>query len=249
MSARNVLAAGAGAGAESLPIGSILREVAPVPGARRWWVEPIHRGVELHGEVGSGHDLAGTRETRLAAGAGLFAVHLAVAVLGTRPVTALLPRAARPGALAILRQGTVQPPTPAERSLYAVLLGAPAPRTVELSALRPFLRRAADAEGAWLHSAAGPGDRVPLREVLAPEVDVPADGLLVLVASSHDLPVCQLQAGRALERVLLTAAVLGHGGRVLAGPGRLDSSRRALQAAGVEPGVVPQALLSIVPRG
>jgi hypothetical protein len=246
----DVLDAGAGARDEltAAAVHAVLGSVAAVPGARRWWIESIPRGVELHGEVGLTQDVIGTRETRVAAGAGLFAAHLAVAALGIRPVTTLLPRPGRPRLLAVLRHGAEQPPTPAERSLHAALRGTVGPVPAEPQALRAFLRRAADAEGVWLHSPAGTGGRAALRAVLRGCVEVPADGLLVLLATPHDLPQCQLRAGRALERLLLTAAVLGHTGTVLAGPGRLDSSRRALRAAELDPRVAPQVLVSIRPR-
>ena len=224
-----------------------LRSVAGVPGARRWWVEPISRGFELHAEIGSGQDVAGTRATRLAAGAGLFALHLTLATHGVRPVTTLLPRMGRPGLLALLRHGSVRPPTPTERTLHAALRRAvPLPEHA-VPVPWPFLRGAADAEGVWLHSATESGDAAALREVLTGDTETPAGGVLVLIGSSHDLPVCQLRAGRAVERVLLTASVLGHAGTVLAGPGRLATSRRALLTAGLPAFVVPQAMLSFTP--
>jgi hypothetical protein len=233
----------------AVPLRTLVGSVVEIPGARRWWIEPINRGFELHGEVGSGHDVAGTRETRLAAGAGLFALHLAVAALDVRPVTTLLPRAGRRGLLALLREGAVRPPTPAERTLYATLRRG-VPRALKsVSSPWPLLRRAADAEGAWLHSTTESAGQAALRELLVGHVEMPADGHLLLIGSPHDLPVCQLRAGRAIQRVLLTAAVIGHTAAVLAGPSRLNTSRRVLRAAGLGTGVVPQALLSIAPHG
>jgi hypothetical protein len=254
MSSGHVVDAGAPAAstaAMSLAVHGATRLVAPVPGARRWWVESIHRGIELHAEVSAADAAAWARETRLAAGAGLFAVHLAVAAQGTRPLTAMLPHSQRPGLLAVVRQCVAAPPMPAERTLYAALLGATADEPAAVATLRPFLRRAAEAEGVWSHSAVDAGGRPALREVLTTPIDaggeLSPDDLLVLLASAHDLPACQLRAGRALERIMLTARAFGHHGVVLAGPGRLDRSRRALLAAGLDHGLVPQALLSISP--
>lgn len=239
----------------------VVRLAAQVPGARRWWTEPIPRGIELHAEVTDAEAPAWAGETRIAAGAGLFAVHLAMAALRTRPATTLLPHSSRAGLLAVVRQGDTALPTPVERTLYAVLLGAPVPEAAELSAVQPFLRRAAEAEGVWSHSAVGTGsgtgsgtDSGPaLRAVLVDRPGVVAepgpDDLLVLLASAQDLPVCQLRAGRAVQRILLTARAFGHPGVVLAGPRRLDRSKRTLLAAGIDPAVVPQALLAISPAG
>ncbi len=209
----------------------------PVPGARRWWVEVIRRGAELHGEVAPGSASPGSAETRLAAGAGLFVVHLDVVASGIRPVTALLPRSGRPGLLALLRHGTAAPPTPAERTLHAALRGGPRPVAVGPAGLRPFLRQAAEAEATWLRSAATPTDRAALAALLLHgRPDPGRDGLLVLVAGPRDLPVCQLRAGLAVQRVLLTAATLGYTGEVLAGRGRLDLSPLALRTAHLPPG-------------
>jgi hypothetical protein len=231
---------------------AVLGSVPAVPGARRWWVESIPHGFELHGEAGgAAHEVPGTRETRIAAGAGLFAAHLVVAARGIRPVTALLPRSARPGLLAVVRRGAEQPPVPAERTLHVALRGGVRRTSTAVPALRRFLRLAADAEGTWLCSAVGSDSRTTLRELLIEPpgrpVEVPDEVLLVLLAGPRDLPLCQLRAGRAFERVLLTASVLGHVARVLAGPGGLDPTPRALHSAGVDPAVTPYLLLSVAP--
>ena len=120
---------------------------------------------------------------------------------------------------------------------------------VEPTDIRPFLRRAAEAEGAWVRSAADDDERAAMRVLLTHcgDLDPAAVLVLVLVASPHDLPVCQLRAGRAVQRVLLTASALGYAGAVVAGRGGLDLSPRSLAAAGLHPGAVPQAMLSIGP--
>jgi hypothetical protein len=255
MSSRQCVDPGVGTGG-SAPVERAVRAAtrlaSPVPHARRWWVEPVPRGIELYAEV-SADAVAWAGETRLAAGAGLFAAHLAVAALGTRPVTTLLPHSHRPGLLAVVRQGDAAEPTPAERTLHATLLGAaaahPPAHPAAVAALQPFVRRAAEAEGVWAHSAHDANGRSALRRVLVGSGDaaVAPGTLLVLLASQHDLPVCQLRAGRAVERILLTARAFGHRGIVLAGPGGLDASPRALRSAGIDAGVAPQALLSISP--
>ncbi|MCO1656339.1 hypothetical protein [Pseudonocardia humida] len=256
MGVRDVVDAGSGSrdGVVTDSVRAVLGSVPVVPGARRWWVESIPQGFELHGEVGgTAHDVPGTRETRIAVGAGLFAAHLAVAARGTRPVTTLLPRSARPGLLAVVRRGDERPPTPVERTLHVALRGGAGRAPAPVPVLRRFLRLAADAEGTWLRSAVGNGGRTTPRGLLvdAPDArtDVPDEVLLVLLAAARDLPLCQLRAGRAFERVLLTASVLGHVARVLAGPGGLDPTPRALRSAGVDPAVTPYLLLSVAPRG
>src|SRR3954452_23106848 len=98
MSSRHVVDAAtpaAGTAALKPAVHGATRLVATVPDARRWRVEAIGRGIGLHAEVSAAEAAAWAREPRLAAGAGLFAVHLAVAAQGTRPLTALLPHSNR----------------------------------------------------------------------------------------------------------------------------------------------------------
>ncbi|WP_214404358.1 hypothetical protein [Pseudonocardia lacus] len=227
---------------------AVARAVA-VPGAKRWWIEPISGGVELHGEVAAGGGGPWAPDTRLAAGAGLFAVHLEIAVHAVRPVTSLVPRNRRPSLLAVLRYGAEAPPTPTERTLHAVLAGARPRPLVELPGIRPYLRRAAEAEATWVRSAVDPGERAAIGTLLARGgADLDPEAMLVLVASPYDLPAGQLRAGRAVQRILLTATALGYPGALVTGRAGLDLSHRAMIASGSGIGAVPQAVLSIGPR-
>jgi hypothetical protein len=104
------------------------------------------------------------REQRIACGAALLNMRLALQGLGVRPIVTLLPDPEQPGLIAAVRHGGHRPPTPEQRRLLDCV---PLRRTNR----HPFsdtavtrqeqhaLRRAALDEGAWLHVVDDPGDR------------------------------------------------------------------------------------------
>lgn len=108
------------------------------------------------------------RELRLACGAALFNLRLAIHGVGVRPIVTLRSDPDRPDLLATVRYGGRKPPTPPQRALLAAI---PRRRTNR----RPFsaepvtaaelaaLRRAAMDEGAWLHVVSDPGERAQLQ--------------------------------------------------------------------------------------
>ncbi|WP_214404357.1 Acg family FMN-binding oxidoreductase [Pseudonocardia lacus] len=112
------------------------------------------------------------RELRIACGAALFTLRLALHGQGIRPLVTLLPDPAQPDVLAAVRPGGTRPITPELRRL---LDAAPRRHTNR----HPFsdtpvslpeqyaLRRAAQDEGAWLHIVREPGDRARLRDMAA----------------------------------------------------------------------------------
>lgn len=207
----------------------ITRAVAAAPllcGAPPRGVQVVHGGFELWADVRRWQSASGVadRGPRLAGGAALFNLRLAVAVLGRRPVTVLLPFPERPEVLAVVRMAERTAPPPGWAGLYEVLtgLGARRPHCPARGAVRLALRRAAELEGGWLTmlDAGAPDDR--LRELIErrctqwPDlrVGVPGHGerrggAIGVLSSFHDLPVGQIRAGEALQRVALTAAVYG----------------------------------------
>jgi hypothetical protein len=244
----HIVSGGVGIVGDDAAFRAAVARAVPVPGAKRWWIETISGGIELHTEVAARGGGPWAPDTRLAAGAGLFAVHLEVVAHAVRPVTSLVPRSGRPGLLAVLRYGAEAAPTPTERTLHAVLAGARPRALVELPGIRPHLRRAAEAEATWVRSAVEPGERAAVAALLACGADLDPDTMLVLVASPHDLPASQLRAGRAVQRMLLTATALGYAGALVTGRAGLDRSPRAMIASGLGTEAVPQAVLTIGPR-
>jgi len=112
------------------------------------------------------------REQRLACGAALFNLRLALHAHGIRPLVTLHTDRAFPDLLAAVRHGGRKAPTALQRELLAAV---PRRRTNR----RPFtdepvttaelmaLRNAAMAEGAWLHVVATPAERTRLLELSA----------------------------------------------------------------------------------
>lgn len=213
------------------------------------------------------------RELRLACGAALFNLRLALHGQGIRPlVTAFSDRDA-PGLLAVVRRGGGRPATPAQQALLrAVPLRhtnrRPFSEVAVASPQRHALRRAAVEEACWLHvvedrlqraqlrdlaiqahrtqmadpaftaelagwTAVTPGrtDGVPaaaggplpepheawtLRDftrgtgtVRVPGKDFEAEPLLAVLSAHLTGPHADVQAGQAMQRVLLTATVHG----------------------------------------
>ena len=111
-------------------------------------------------------------EQRIACGAALFNLRLALAGHGIRPIVTVLPDASRPGLAAVVRDGGRKAATREQARLLAAI---PHRRTNR----RPFsdepvsarelglLRRAAVDEGAWLHVVADRAERLALHTLAA----------------------------------------------------------------------------------
>ncbi|WP_028927835.1 hypothetical protein [Pseudonocardia acaciae] len=209
----------------------VTRAVAAAPllcGAAPRGVQVVQGAFELWADVRQWRPAseAADRGLRLAGGAALFNLRLAVATLGRRPVTVLLPFPERPEVLAVVRMAERAAPPPGWCRLYEVLTGLGVRRARHQGpapvAMRPALRRAAEMEGGWL-TVLDPGasdDR--LRELIewrctewpglrvgAPAPRERRGGVIGVLSSFHDLPVGQVRAGEALQRVALTAAAYG----------------------------------------
>ncbi len=112
------------------------------------------------------------RELRLACGAALFTLNLALLGQGVRPLVTLLPDRADPDLLAVVRHGGHRVLSPEQRRLLAAV---PLRHTnrhpfadVTVGLPEQFaLRRAAQEEGAWLHLVTDAVDRSRLRELAA----------------------------------------------------------------------------------
>ncbi|WP_439657788.1 Acg family FMN-binding oxidoreductase [Lentzea sp. HUAS TT2] len=248
------------------------------------------------------------RELRLACGAALFNLRVALQGLEVRPLVSLLPGQAAPGALATVRRGGTMRPDDETRALLRAI---PARRTNR----RPFfesgvdgrqrhaLVRAAELERSWLHVAGAreqvarikylvrrahqiqledPGVQAELRSLtghrpgaldgvppasagVSPEAqdewafrdfhpganhdrlpgkDYESNPLVVVVCSHYEGPLGELQAGQAMQRVLLTATTLGLAASFLSQPIEVRSVREELrrELGGV---LVPQTVLRV----
>jgi hypothetical protein len=112
------------------------------------------------------------RELRIACGAALFNLRLAVHGQGIRPLVTLLPDPAEPDVLAIVRHGGCRPPTPEQRKLLAAVPRRHTNRhpfsDAPVSLPEQYaLRRSAQEERAWLEIVTGRAERRRLRELAA----------------------------------------------------------------------------------
>jgi nitroreductase len=248
-----------------------------------------------------------SRELRIACGAALLNLRVAITGLGIHPVVRLLPDPRRPDLVALVRPQGRRPVTPEDLSLLAAMprrrtnrrpfTGAPVPARVINN-----LRRAAKAEQAWLARMAPsqlpllrsmvrqahavqqkdpafraewaawtgrgdgevvgaparttgplpePQDEWVLRDFSAgmsrprlPGKDFEPNPLIVTVGSFHDLPLAQLQAGQAMQRVLLTATAEGLSASFLSQVVEVPTVRRQLRGL-VGGGLWPQVVLRL----
>lgn len=206
------------------PLVDAARAAAAPEGSAPWFVTAVDDGVAVRSVVRrwslAEEPLA--RVTRVAAGAGLRAIRLAVAAQGRRPQVT---HPVEEGLLAVVRPGESYEPRPLERALYAVLRdqgrpqGADGPRD---AAARAVLRRAAETESAWLRGIGHPvvpGDELgPAWPGLLDEQASRPEPVFVLVGAAGRVPHADLRTGQAVEALRLTAALLGLCTAVVAAP-------------------------------
>lgn len=274
-----------------------------------WRFRCTPSAIELYADEGQALPVADpdSRELRIACGAALLNLRVAITGLGIHPVVRLLPDPHRPDLLATVRPQGRRPVTPEELTLLAAI---PRRRTNR----RPFtsvpvpprvvnhLRKAAKVEQAWLariapsqlpllrsmvrraHSiqqkdpefrqewaawtgrddgdlvgvpartsgpAPEPQDEWVLRDFSAgtarsrlPGKDFEPNPLIVAVGSFHDLPLAQLHAGQAMQRVLLTATAEGLSASFVSQVVEVPSVRGQLRGL-VGGGLWPQVVLRL----
>ncbi|MET7991725.1 hypothetical protein ABZU76_12520 [Amycolatopsis sp. NPDC005232] len=221
----------------------------PLHDTRPWRFLCTPGSIELH----AGPPAGGRRGQLLDCGAALLNLRLAVKAQGCHPDVRLLPAATRPDLLAVVRPRGLEPVTPVDRRFVEAIRLRRGNRSPFSAALVPpavqrELRKAAELERAWL-ATIGDAQLPQLCEIMLPGGATCTDfaaapgRLLVAVGSLHDTPLAQLQAGQAVQRVLLTAAAAGlsaaHWSDTLT-PARRRDLRRLLGG-----GMWPQALLRL----
>jgi nitroreductase len=229
--------------------------------------------------------------TRLACGAAVFNLRLALAVAGSPADTRLRPYPGQPEVVARLTPARPRPATPVEQSLYAASARrhsnrAPFWPTPVPADVRWRLIEAARAEGAWLELVIGPTavgalgeiahsanrvlernpdyraevarwtrdsnacDGVPIdvggpapepQDLLparpfavhtrAPGRDFEPEPLVAVLGTPGDTATDQITAGRALQRVLLTATAAGLAVSMLSQPIDVPAAREQLRLA------------------
>jgi nitroreductase len=209
---------------------------------------------------------------RIACGAATFNARLALATAGTPAEVVLRPHDAGPEGMARLTPAAPRPPTYAERDLHAAIPRRHSnrqpfwPHPVP-SEIRARLIEAARAEGAWLDLLVGmtalagfaelatSADRAPAPEPqdLLPQRsfgdrpratgrDFEPEPLVAVLGSGADRPIDQIQAGQALQRVLLTATDAGLAGSMMSQPIEVPAARDQLRRSLRRPGPPQMAL-------
>jgi hypothetical protein len=226
----------------------------PLRGARPWRFQCTPGAIELYADIDDGPE---RREQLLSCGVALLNLRVAIKAHGSHPDVRLLPMAGRPDLLAVVCPRGHEPVSPVDRRLAEAIPVRRGNRPPFTSAAVPpevqrELRRAAEIERSWL--ATVEAEQIPLlREIMdraAPEngnrtdFDVQPDRLLVVVGSLHDTNLALLQAGQAMQRVLLTATASGLSSvlwsAVMAQPGPRRELRQLLGG-----GLWPQVMLRL----
>jgi hypothetical protein len=219
-----------------------LAGLAPSPrNSQPWRFRVLPHVIELHADPARRLPAAdpNDRELRLACGAALLNLRLALAHAGVRPIVTLLPRLAPPTVLAEVRSGGHQRPEAEQIALYEAIPDRRMHRQPFHGASVPAgkqhdLMVAARTENAWLH-VVQPDERSALeafvhRAHLAqlansrfraelsawtnnadqpPVAEFESDPLLAVLCTSGNGPENDLQAGQAWQRVRLTATARG----------------------------------------
>ena len=218
------------------------------PSGYPWRLRPVDQGVEIRADHFGGAALSelGAQTVRLTVGAALLNLRLAIAVSGHQPVVTYSLDAQHSYAVAVVRRGVRRAPTPVERALFAAI--RPGASTRRPWGDRPVpdavlcrARSAVEAEGLWLR---GLDERA--RSGLGALVDaVPRSAHLAAIGGNHDVPAVHLQAGLALQRLVLTAQALGHRAAIAAWPADLASATTTLPPEIGGPGLWPQVVVAI----
>ena len=242
----------------------LLAATAPPPlrSARPWRFQCTPDSVELYADpLTTGTD-SEQRERLLDCGAALLNLRLAIKAQGSHADVRLFPTAGRPELLAVVQPHGYETIAPHDGELVAAIAGRQSNRRPFTAAVVPDavqrqLRRAAEVERAWLATITA--DQVPqLRDIMrrtetppanpgpggGSDLDVEPDRLVVVIGSLHDTALGRLQAGQAMQRVLLTAAVAGVSAALSGQAMAVPATRRELRQL-LGGGLWPQIMLRL----
>ena len=233
---------------------------APSPDdGRPWRIRVTPRAIELHAVADRTPPIAESdaRAQRMACGAALFTLRLALHGHRIRPIVTLLPDRDRPDLLAVVHHGGTKEPTPSQtRLLRAVSTFRTDHRPFGAGAVSPpgshALRRAAIDEGAWLHLVHDEPGRAAVRALVrradrlprAGGADLEEEPLIAVLTSHLSGRTAEVQVGQALARVLLTASATGLATSLLRQVVDVPRTREELRrlVGGTRP---PQAVLRV----
>ena len=176
-------------------------------GERRWVLDRVQVGMQLRtvpARLPATGDAA--RRLRIACGAVLLNLRVALRAMGVAAVVRLLPDPARPDIQAVVRTIDSSPASSADLALGAQQSSGASttrPRAVADRLISHTLTQAARLEGGWL---------AMLPDLPPAQVDgrrTSTRRLVAVIGTLEDGPLAHLQAGQAVQRVVLTAMTLG----------------------------------------
>jgi len=235
------------------------------PNSQPWRFHCTTATIELHADTRRAVSATDPehRELMLACGAALLNLRLAIRALGVHPAVQLLPDPHRPDLLAIIRPQGHTVVRPDDRELAAAILrrhtdhGPFHPMVVPASVVTG-LRIAARTEQAWLPTLTAA--HLPILRLLVDQAhgtqrhdpaypsvsggDITGDPLVVVIGTFLDVPLARLQAGQAMQRVLLAATAAGLSASFLSGVVEVPATRRQLRDL-IVGGLWPQAVLRL----
>ncbi|WP_328649284.1 hypothetical protein OHS58_19210 [Amycolatopsis sp. NBC_00348] len=241
----------------------LLSATAPPPlrNSRPWRFQCTPDSIELYANPLTGND-SDQRERLLDCGAALLNLRLAIKAQGSHADVRLFPTAGRPELLAIVRPHGYETISPHDEELVTAIADRhsnrrPFTAAVVPSSVQRQLRRGAEMERAWLATVTA--DQVPqLREIMrrselppatpgpgsGTDLDVEPERLVVVIGSLHDTALARLQAGQAMQRVLLTATAAGISASLSSQPMAAPATRRELRQL-IGGGLWPQIMLRL----
>ena len=232
----------------------VLDAVAHVrSGDAPWTLDRSGRGFELRcpaaagltGDVGGADGPADGRELLIRCGRVLLDLRVAVRALGVHPTLHLLPDTDQPDLIAVVQPQGQGVPTPEDLALLEAipLVRDRSQRAVARAevpaATMTRLRQSAKIEQAWLATLTA-GQVEGLWGIGSPQ----RSGVTAVVGSLRDLPTARLQAGQAVERVLLTAVACDVHTEVLTAPLAYGQDRMRVRDV-IGGGLWPQSVIRL----
>ncbi len=214
-----------------------------------WTLECTGRGFEMRCPAAA--DDKDARELLIHCGRVILDLRVAVRALGVHATVHLLPDAEHPDLIAVVQPQGQGVPAPEDLALLEALplvrdrVHHAVPRAGVPAATMTRLRQSAKIEQAWLATLTdeqveglwGDGRRAPFA------LDLQA-GITAVIGSLRDLPTARLQAGQALERVLLTAVASDVQTDVLPAPLSADEDRMRVRDL-IGGGLWPQSVIRL----
>jgi hypothetical protein len=222
---------------------------APSPHhSRSWRFHCTATSIELYA------DEPDNRELVLSCGAALVNLRLAIRALGVHPAVRLLPDPRRTNLLAVVRPQGHTVVRSVDRELADAIFRhrtdhGPHASPISLAVVAG-LRQAAKTERAWLFTLR-PAHLSILRGLVHQAQEdqhhdpvLVTEPLIAVIGTFHDSPLARLQAGQAMQRVLLAATVAGLPASLLSQVVAVPATRKQLREL-IVGGLWPQAVLRI----